>query len=196
MEEFIGIVRGRTVNSSRTPRRDGTPAPSTPAPTKKNVARRPPARRGPFIPAPILPRRSLMHLKNAPYSQHEIGPNWTNRRDSSGRRRLEDPKSRSLTQCAPIRRPHNLQAHTGELHRRRSSARSAPAEQPRLRFALPPMSWPQQSRPDEHRKSFCPGCGASATTIIRGIASDVSGVSPRRAARPSWPRITHPAGRY
>ncbi len=46
MEEFIGIVRGRTANSSRTPRRDGTPAPGTPAPTKKNVARRPPARRG------------------------------------------------------------------------------------------------------------------------------------------------------
>jgi DNA-binding transcriptional LysR family regulator len=46
MEEFIGIVRGRTVNSSRTPRRDGTPAPDRPAPTKKNVARRPPARRG------------------------------------------------------------------------------------------------------------------------------------------------------
>jgi DNA-binding transcriptional LysR family regulator len=46
MEEFIGIVRGRTVNSSRTPRRDRTPAPSTPAPTKKSVARRPPAQRG------------------------------------------------------------------------------------------------------------------------------------------------------
>lgn len=46
VEEFIGIVRGRTVNSSRTPRRDGTPASSTPAPTKKRVARRPPARRG------------------------------------------------------------------------------------------------------------------------------------------------------
>jgi DNA-binding transcriptional LysR family regulator len=46
MEEFIGIVRGRTVNSTRTPRRDGTPAPGTPAPTKKRVARRPPARRG------------------------------------------------------------------------------------------------------------------------------------------------------
>jgi DNA-binding transcriptional LysR family regulator len=46
MEEFIGIVRGRTVNSSRTPRRDGAPAPGTPAPTKKSVARRPPARRG------------------------------------------------------------------------------------------------------------------------------------------------------
>ena len=45
MEEFIGIVRGRTVNSSRTPRRDETPAPSTPAPTKKSVARRPHARR-------------------------------------------------------------------------------------------------------------------------------------------------------
>jgi DNA-binding transcriptional LysR family regulator len=46
MEEFIGIVRGRTVNSSRTPRRDGTPAPGTPAPAKKRAARRPPARRG------------------------------------------------------------------------------------------------------------------------------------------------------
>jgi len=44
MEEFIGIVRGRTVNSTRTPRRD--PAPGTPAPTKKSAARRPPARRG------------------------------------------------------------------------------------------------------------------------------------------------------
>lgn len=46
MEEFIGIVRGRTVNSSRTPRRDRTPAPDTPAPAKKSVARRRPARRG------------------------------------------------------------------------------------------------------------------------------------------------------
>ena len=46
MEEFIGIVRGRTVNSSRTPRRDASPAPSTPAPTKKSIARRTPARRG------------------------------------------------------------------------------------------------------------------------------------------------------
>jgi DNA-binding transcriptional LysR family regulator len=46
MEEFIGIVRGRTVNSTRTPRRGETPAPATPAPTKKRVARRPPARRG------------------------------------------------------------------------------------------------------------------------------------------------------
>jgi DNA-binding transcriptional LysR family regulator len=42
MEEFIGIVRGRTANSTRTPRRDA-PAP---APTKKSIARRPPARRG------------------------------------------------------------------------------------------------------------------------------------------------------
>lgn len=47
MEEFIGIVRGRTVNSSRTPRREGTPAPATPAPAKKGAARRRPARRGP-----------------------------------------------------------------------------------------------------------------------------------------------------
>jgi DNA-binding transcriptional LysR family regulator len=46
MEEFIGIVRGRTVNSSRTPRGDGTPAPGRPAPTKRSVARRPRARRG------------------------------------------------------------------------------------------------------------------------------------------------------
>lgn len=46
MEEFIGIVRGRTVNSSRTPRRDGPPAPPTPAPATKRVARRTPARRG------------------------------------------------------------------------------------------------------------------------------------------------------
>jgi DNA-binding transcriptional LysR family regulator len=46
MEEFIGIVRGRTVNSTRTPRWPETPAPGTPAPTKKSVARRPPARRG------------------------------------------------------------------------------------------------------------------------------------------------------
>jgi DNA-binding transcriptional LysR family regulator len=46
MEEFIGIVRGRTVNSSRTPRRDGAPTPGRPAPTKKSGARRPSARRG------------------------------------------------------------------------------------------------------------------------------------------------------
>lgn len=44
MEEFIGIVRGRTANSSRTPRRDGTPQPTTPA--TKGTARRGPARRG------------------------------------------------------------------------------------------------------------------------------------------------------
>lgn len=43
MEEFIGIVRGRTVNSSRTPR----PAAETPpTPSKKGSARRPQARRG------------------------------------------------------------------------------------------------------------------------------------------------------
>ena len=70
MEEFIGIVRGRTVNSTRTPRRDENPAPGRPALTKQNVAQRPPVRRGTFIPVPILPRRSLMHLQNAPYSQH------------------------------------------------------------------------------------------------------------------------------
>jgi DNA-binding transcriptional LysR family regulator len=46
MEEFIGIVRVRTINSTRTPRRGETPAPGTPVPTKKNVARRPAARRG------------------------------------------------------------------------------------------------------------------------------------------------------
>jgi len=46
MEEFIGIVRGRTVNSSRTPRRDATPTPGRPAPTKNSVARRPRTRRG------------------------------------------------------------------------------------------------------------------------------------------------------
>ncbi|MGQ0465302.1 MAG: LysR family transcriptional regulator substrate-binding protein [Sporichthyaceae bacterium] len=38
MEEFIGIVRGRTVNSSRTPRRDGAPDARSPAP--KGAARR------------------------------------------------------------------------------------------------------------------------------------------------------------
>jgi DNA-binding transcriptional LysR family regulator len=46
MEEFIGVVRGRTVNSSRTPRRDGAPAPGRAAPARKGVARRAPARRG------------------------------------------------------------------------------------------------------------------------------------------------------
>lgn len=45
MEEFIGIVRGRTVNSTRTPRRDGIPAPGAPDPVRKSVARRRPARR-------------------------------------------------------------------------------------------------------------------------------------------------------
>jgi DNA-binding transcriptional LysR family regulator len=39
MEELIGIVRGRTANSSRTPRRE-------PVPTKERAARRRPARRG------------------------------------------------------------------------------------------------------------------------------------------------------
>ena len=43
MEEFIGIVRGRTVNSTRTPRRDDAPALRTPA---RKTARRRPARRG------------------------------------------------------------------------------------------------------------------------------------------------------
>jgi hypothetical protein len=47
MEEFIGVVRGRTVNSSRTPRRDPSSASETPAPAKKGAARRRPARRGP-----------------------------------------------------------------------------------------------------------------------------------------------------
>jgi DNA-binding transcriptional LysR family regulator len=42
MEQFIGIVRGRTVNSSRTPRRDGAPRPPAPRP----AARRRTARRG------------------------------------------------------------------------------------------------------------------------------------------------------
>ncbi|GAY11547.1 LysR family substrate-binding domain-containing protein [Pseudonocardia sp. N23] len=44
MEEFIGVVRGRTVNSSRTPRRSEGPA--TPAPTRKPGARRAAPRRG------------------------------------------------------------------------------------------------------------------------------------------------------
>lgn len=42
MEEFIGIVRGRTVNSTRTPRRAETPPP----PTRNSVARRRTPRRG------------------------------------------------------------------------------------------------------------------------------------------------------
>jgi DNA-binding transcriptional LysR family regulator len=46
MEEFIGIVRGRTVNSSRTPRPRGNPGTWDTRPSKKSAARRPPARRG------------------------------------------------------------------------------------------------------------------------------------------------------
>jgi len=46
MEEFIGIIRGRTANSSRTARPDQPPAPSTPPSTKKSVARRRQTRRG------------------------------------------------------------------------------------------------------------------------------------------------------
>ncbi|GLZ50183.1 LysR family transcriptional regulator [Actinomycetospora sp. NBRC 106375] len=44
MEEFIGIVRGRTPNSSRTPRQGGPP-PGSPAPAKKGPARRRASRR-------------------------------------------------------------------------------------------------------------------------------------------------------
>lgn len=44
MEEFIGIVRGRTVNSSRTPPPRGNPGDTRPS--KKNAAPRPRARRG------------------------------------------------------------------------------------------------------------------------------------------------------
>ncbi|MGQ0847121.1 MAG: LysR family substrate-binding domain-containing protein [Sporichthyaceae bacterium] len=43
MEEFIGIVRGRTANSSRTPRRD--PAPGRRSPAPKGVVGRGPRRR-------------------------------------------------------------------------------------------------------------------------------------------------------
>ena len=46
MEEFIGIVRGRTVNSTRTPRREGAPASGGPAPANKKAVRNRPARRG------------------------------------------------------------------------------------------------------------------------------------------------------
>lgn len=46
MEEFIGIVRGRTVNSSRTPRQATTPAAAAPASPKKTAARRPRTGRG------------------------------------------------------------------------------------------------------------------------------------------------------
>jgi DNA-binding transcriptional LysR family regulator len=45
MEEFIGIVRGRTVNSSRTPRRQDGPARDAPAPGKRGRTRRRTARR-------------------------------------------------------------------------------------------------------------------------------------------------------
>ena len=45
MEEFIGIVRGRTANSSRTPRREQPATPRNQAPAKKSVARRRPATR-------------------------------------------------------------------------------------------------------------------------------------------------------
>ncbi|MCE3555442.1 LysR family substrate-binding domain-containing protein [Pseudonocardia sp. RS11V-5] len=44
MEEFIGIVRGRTVNSSRTPPPRGNPGDTRPS--KENSDRRPRARRG------------------------------------------------------------------------------------------------------------------------------------------------------
>jgi DNA-binding transcriptional LysR family regulator len=56
MEEFIGVVRGRSAHSSRTPRREPAPAPGTPAPAsasasasasaKKSAPRGRPARRG------------------------------------------------------------------------------------------------------------------------------------------------------
>lgn len=45
MEEFIGIVRGRTANSSRTPRRRDDPPPGAPTPAKKGSSRRRAARR-------------------------------------------------------------------------------------------------------------------------------------------------------
>lgn len=45
MEQFIGIVRGRTVNSTRTPPRTQERGPATPAPSAKTGRRRP-ARRG------------------------------------------------------------------------------------------------------------------------------------------------------
>jgi DNA-binding transcriptional LysR family regulator len=45
MEEFIGIVRGRTANSSRTPRRRDDPPPGAPTPAKRGPARRRAARR-------------------------------------------------------------------------------------------------------------------------------------------------------
>jgi DNA-binding transcriptional LysR family regulator len=45
MEEFIGIVRGRTANSSRTPRRRDDPPPGAPTPAKRGPTRRRAARR-------------------------------------------------------------------------------------------------------------------------------------------------------
>ncbi|RTL61664.1 MAG: LysR family transcriptional regulator [Pseudonocardiaceae bacterium] len=46
MEEFIGVVRGRTVNSTRTPSQKTEPAKGDTRPTKKTAARRTPSRRG------------------------------------------------------------------------------------------------------------------------------------------------------
>ncbi|ODU02109.1 MAG: LysR family transcriptional regulator [Pseudonocardia sp. SCN 72-86] len=46
MEEFIGIVRGRTVNSTRTPAQRAEPTKRDARPAKKTPARRTPARRG------------------------------------------------------------------------------------------------------------------------------------------------------
>jgi len=46
MEEFIGIVRGRTPQSSRTPRREETPARPAPRAPTKGPAKRPTPRRG------------------------------------------------------------------------------------------------------------------------------------------------------
>jgi DNA-binding transcriptional LysR family regulator len=45
MEEFIGIVRGRTANSSRTPRRRDDPPPGASTPAKRGPTRRRAARR-------------------------------------------------------------------------------------------------------------------------------------------------------
>jgi DNA-binding transcriptional LysR family regulator len=45
MEEFIGIVRGRTANSSRTPRRRDPPPPRAPTPAKRTPTRRRATRR-------------------------------------------------------------------------------------------------------------------------------------------------------
>jgi len=46
MEEFIGVVRGRTVNSTRTPTQKAEPAKRDTRPAKKTPARRTPPRRG------------------------------------------------------------------------------------------------------------------------------------------------------